>query len=141
MSPECPVDQMSCITTRHDWEVAHLTPAALLVELVIVATNHVMASLMVQIATTVLAAVDDRHCPKTQTASRGTVGSVNWYHLMLGQEVNYVALAGDKFRSTGHLDDEGIVDCIQRSVILGHFLKTTESQRTMMGEMVVAARR
>lgn len=105
----------------------------------VVATKHAKASLMERIAMTVLAAVDDRRrCLKTQKASLGTVESVSWDRLVAGQAVYYVALAGDKFLETGHPDVGGmrsmVVDCTRQSVILGHLLRTMESQRTMRGE-------
>lgn len=124
--------------------ITHLIPAVVVAVLVnVVATKHAKASLMEQIAMTVLAAVDDRRrCLKRQKASLGTVGNVSWNHLVVGQAVCYVALAGYKFLVVGHPDVGGmrlmIVDCTRQSVILGHLLRTMESQRTMGGEMAAA---
>lgn len=63
--------------------ISYLIPAAAVAVLVdVVATKHAKASLMEQIAMTVLAAVGDRHrCPRKQKASLGTVGSVCWSYL------------------------------------------------------------
>ena len=122
--------------------VTHQIPAAVVVKLVVVvATKHAKASLMDRIAMAVLVAVGDhRHCPKTQKASLGTVGSVSWNHLTVGQAVDYAALVGDN--ATGLPDDDGmrlmVVGCTRQYVILGHLLKMMESQRSMKGETVAA---
>jgi hypothetical protein len=67
---------------------------------------------------------------------------VSWSHLAVGQAVDCVALAGDKFRATGIPDGDGmqlmIVDCTRKSVILRHLLKMMESQRSMKGETAAA---
>lgn len=106
--------------------------------MVVVATKHAKASLMDRIAMAVLVAVDDRrHCPKTKKASLGTVESVSWNYLAVGQAADYVALAGDS--ASGLPDGDGmIVDCTQQYVISGHLLKMMESQRSMKGETVAA---
>lgn len=109
----------------------------------VVAMKHAKASLMEQIATTVLAAVDDRRCcPKTQKASPGNVGNVSWNYSVVGRAVCYVALAGDKFLATGHPVVGGmwlmIVDGTRQTAISGHLLRMTESQRTTRGETAAA---
>jgi hypothetical protein len=119
--------------------VTHLIHGAVVVGLVIVvATKHAKANLVERIAMAVLVVVyDHRRCPKTQKASLETAGSVSWNHSVIGRAV---ALAGDKFRVTGHPDGGGmrlmIVDCI-RSAILVHLLMM-ENQRTTRGETVAA---
>lgn len=124
-------------------EITHPIPAEAEAVLVVVAVEHARASLMGRIATTVLAAVDDRRrCPKTRKAGLGIVVSASWNHLVAGQAADFVALSGDKFLVIGHPDVEGMwlttVGCTQLFVMLCYLLTMTEIQMTMTGEMAAA---